>query len=198
MLPPSLRNIVQDVIIYIFFFQQTRIIYIRYHTEHQIRNAEYFIFVYRFRSQSVCIYQISFNPHRNPVRQPDKVSIYRGGVCRLQGAETFDHTSRQKRRSSRCYSHVAPTRAQHLRVYAGCKYQKRDLIHSIIKHGIRYSLIKGLYQNNTNQLCQDISDKNWETSQCIMNSLVSSDMKPHDFLFCFFIFKQFPTLRAHL
>lgn len=96
--------------------------------------------------------------------------------CR--GQWTRDHTSvqqctRQKQGSSPCYSQVAPTQAPHLRAHTCCMYQKHDLIHSIIKRGIRYSLIKGLYQNNTNQLCQDISDKNWETSQCVVRNVFS-------------------------
>lgn len=66
-------------------------------------------------------------------------------------------------------------------------YQRQDLttvIIPVIKHGI---------QNYTTQLSQDIFDKNWETSQYVMNSLVSLEMKPQNSI----ILKQFPTLPVH-
>lgn len=45
-------------------------------------------------------------------------------------------------------------------------YPRHDLMHSVIKRGI---------QNYTKQLAWDSFDKNWATSQCIMNSLVSGN-----------------------
>lgn len=65
-----------------------------------------------------------------------------------------------------------------------CMYQRHDLTHSVIKRGI---------QNYTKQLSWDIFDKNWATSQCIMNSLVSLEMKPHNSL----ILQRLPIFPAH-
>lgn len=96
------------------FFQQTRIIYVRHHKEHQI-NAQYLIFVCTVCTASVHIVFVYINSHL----------IFTGTLWGSQtkrpfieesvdqrGQWTWDHTSRQKHRSSPCYSHIAPTRVQ--------------------------------------------------------------------------------------